>query len=142
VFRRGKHLAKRGDLSVCATGPGGEDERNLPLWIGRDDRPDERNGRIGRIGNAEEDLIPRIILSAETLEILSRLLVDPLDRLQQRYGGGEMDRRATPAKVGSDGKKGKEGVTDRNGQPEKEKQIQDAMDRVNERSRPLLSAWS
>jgi hypothetical protein len=123
-------------------GPGGDDERNLPVWMGRDDRPDERNGRIGRIGNAEEDLIVRKILSAETLEILPRLLVDPLDRLQQRDGSDEPDRRATPAKVGSDRKKGKKRITDRNGQPEKEKQIQEATDRVNERSRPLPSAWS
>ncbi len=45
-------------------------------------------GGIGRVGHAEHDLEPRIVLVAERAQALVKLVLIAAQRLQDRHGGG------------------------------------------------------
>ncbi len=83
--RRGQHVDEIGDLGVRAC-PLADRECDPALGMCLLQPPDDLDGRVVRVGDAEDDLVVRVVLRAEALEVLVEVDARALERLQDGDG--------------------------------------------------------
>ncbi len=107
----GQHVDQVGDLAVDAVHARIEDDGNVRLRMGPAQRLDRRQGRIGGVAGAADQLDRAgVILAEETLQIALKPDLLPVQRLQQGEGRGLAPLRRTPIRQAAGEHPGGHGV--------------------------------
>ena len=103
MSRRGQHVFEVGDLQVGATGARIDYEGNVALGVFADQRPGDRQRRVGAMAHPEHDLHLAVVLVEKRTQIVVEAGLGPMQWLQYRDCwslGGRDDRPPGKAQRG------------------------------------------
>src|SRR5204862_2516667 len=90
VLRLPRESAQLVDLAAGADFRHADDEPNGPFRVRLGELTDEGNCRVGGVGNGKQNFILRVLLPAETREMLARVPVEAAYRLEKADRRGKI----------------------------------------------------